>query len=96
MQDTGEFETCYVIYREIRMLLIGLMCSFTHQLFSLVVKDIDSDRPMMQVGQYVFAGEYEGKNQSCKVQQKIIYTACTCCLAPVRKVTHAGVFDLEV
>lgn len=24
-------------------------------------KDIDSDRPMMQVGPYVFAGEYEGK-----------------------------------
>ncbi|MED6256694.1 hypothetical protein ATANTOWER_002805 [Ataeniobius toweri] len=24
------------------------------------ILDIDSERPMMQVGQYVFAGEYEG------------------------------------
>uniref|UniRef100_A0A3Q3IWT8 Transcription factor TFIIIC triple barrel domain-containing protein n=1 Tax=Monopterus albus TaxID=43700 RepID=A0A3Q3IWT8_MONAL len=27
------------------------------------ILDIDSDKPMMQVGQYVFAGEYEGKNK---------------------------------
>lgn len=25
-------------------------------------QDIDSEKPMIQVGQYVFAGEYEGKN----------------------------------
>ena len=31
--------------------------------FHFVFKDIDSDRPMMQVGQYVFAGEYEGNNE---------------------------------
>ncbi|CAK6951151.1 general transcription factor 3C polypeptide 6 isoform X1 [Scomber scombrus] len=28
------------------------------------ILDIDSDKPMMQVGQYVFAGEYEGKADS--------------------------------
>jgi hypothetical protein len=26
-----------------------------------VLQDIDSDKPMMQVGPYVFVGEYEGK-----------------------------------
>lgn len=31
--------------------------SFVH-----VFQDIDSEKPMIQVGQYVFAGEYEGKN----------------------------------
>uniref|UniRef100_UPI0037E8C83F general transcription factor 3C polypeptide 6 isoform X2 n=1 Tax=Semicossyphus pulcher TaxID=241346 RepID=UPI0037E8C83F len=28
------------------------------------ILDIDSEKPMMQVGQYVFAGEYEGKADS--------------------------------
>lgn len=28
-----------------------------------MLKDIDSEKPMMQVGQYIFAGEYEGKNK---------------------------------
>ena len=28
---------------------------------SFVLQDIDSDKPMMQVGPYVFVGEYEGK-----------------------------------
>lgn len=27
----------------------------------VVLKDIDSEQPMMQVGRYVFAGEYDGK-----------------------------------
>lgn len=30
--------------------------------FLYMLQDIDSERPMMQVGQHVFAGEYEGKN----------------------------------
>lgn len=29
------------------------------------ILDIDSDRPMMQVGQYVFAGEYENALGTC-------------------------------
>lgn len=36
------------------------MFSFSLFVF-LVLKDIDSEKPMMQVGQYVFAGEYEGE-----------------------------------
>ncbi|XP_053175255.1 general transcription factor 3C polypeptide 6 isoform X2 [Scomber japonicus] len=32
---------------------------------TFVLKDIDSDKPMMQVGQYVFAGEYEDALGTC-------------------------------
>lgn len=35
-------------------------------LFVHVFQDIDSEKPMMQVGQYVFAGEYEGEDESLK------------------------------
>lgn len=37
-----------------------------------MLQDIDSERPMMQVGQYVFAGEYEGKNE-CIIISRFIY-----------------------
>lgn len=40
--------------------------------FVFMFQDIDSERPMMQVGQYVFAGEYEGKKQ-CIFFLRFIY-----------------------
>ncbi|KAF3854746.1 hypothetical protein F7725_022801 [Dissostichus mawsoni] len=39
------------------------------------ILDIDSDKPMMQVGQYVFAGEYEGKAESCPELKYMCHTA---------------------
>uniref|UniRef100_A0A3Q3FXV5 Transcription factor TFIIIC triple barrel domain-containing protein n=1 Tax=Labrus bergylta TaxID=56723 RepID=A0A3Q3FXV5_9LABR len=30
------------------------------------ILDIDSEKPMIQVGQYVFAGEYEGNDKKGK------------------------------
>lgn len=41
-------------------------CSFTDVVVSFVFKDIDSEKPMMQIGQYLFAGEYEGKHRAYK------------------------------
>lgn len=38
----------------------------THLNSYLCSKDIASEKPMMQVGQYVFAGEYEGKKKKKK------------------------------
>ncbi|XP_037539420.1 general transcription factor 3C polypeptide 6 isoform X2 [Nematolebias whitei] len=34
-------------------------------------KDIDSERPMMQVGQYVFAGDYEDALGTCVVFEEV-------------------------
>lgn len=45
-------------------------CSFIDVVVSLVFKDIDSEKPMMQVGQYVFAGEYEGKPRAIQKKKK--------------------------
>lgn len=79
MQDTGEFEAYSVVLRKEKPNCF--QCSFINLLFSFVCKDIDSDRPMMQVGPYVFAGEYEGE-KSCKMKK--IQTACTCCVCILR------------
>lgn len=65
--------TCKILVSDNRGSLTTVChhCAFTSQYnfhmfsFSLFVfpvfKDIDSEKPMMQVGQYVFAGEYEGE-----------------------------------
>lgn len=41
--------------------------------FLFMFQDIDSERPMMQVGQYVFAGEYEGEKQCVDFFSWFIY-----------------------
>uniref|UniRef100_A0A3Q4HZL7 General transcription factor 3C polypeptide 6-like n=1 Tax=Neolamprologus brichardi TaxID=32507 RepID=A0A3Q4HZL7_NEOBR len=63
MQDTGEFEAYSVVPRKEKPNCF--QCSFINLLFSFVCKDINSDRPMMQVGPYVFAGEYEDALGTC-------------------------------
>lgn len=39
-------------------------------------QDIDSEKPIMQVGQYWFAGEYEGSNQILRLKHKSTRVAC--------------------
>ncbi len=46
--------------------------------FVPVLQDIDSERPMMQVGQYVFAGEYEGKKSFVFSGNRRKENACFC------------------
>lgn len=86
MQDTGEFEAYSVVPRKEKPNCF--QCSFINLLFSFVCKDIDSDRPMMQVGPYVFAGEYEGE-KSCKMKKyqlvPAVFASCEdtySCLCP--------------
>ncbi|CAG13043.1 unnamed protein product, partial [Tetraodon nigroviridis] len=59
------------------------------------ILDIDSERPMMQVGQYVFAGEYEDTLGTCVLfeegQQKELKYACH----TVRKLMMQRIFLTE-
>lgn len=65
MQDTGKcriFMLCGKEREEAWPVATMQECTIHKISFVHVFQDIDSEKPMMQVGQYVFAGEYEGKN----------------------------------
>lgn len=51
-------------YHVIKISVICFTALLTHLNSYLCSKDIASEKPMMQVGQYVFAGEYEGKTKN--------------------------------
>lgn len=61
MQNTCKCD--YNIYEYSLIVYHSLKVFTTYAMFLFVFKDIDSDNPIIQVGQYIFAGEYEGKNQ---------------------------------
>lgn len=65
MQDTGEIRMITFCGNECMTSTSVYVSQGTIDWISFVhvFQDIDSEKPMMQVGQYVFAGEYEGKNQ---------------------------------
>lgn len=67
--------TCKILVRsemhsKDEMLLTHIVSSHASSLV-FILQDIDSERPMMQVGQYVFAGEYEGKKKKVLLHRRV-------------------------
>lgn len=85
MQDSREFPMllCELKgYHAINIIVICFTALLTHLNSYLCSKDIASEKPMMQVGQYVFAGEYEGKKSSIFFSDFINYSQNRCTPPP--------------
>ncbi|XP_034032510.1 general transcription factor 3C polypeptide 6 isoform X2 [Thalassophryne amazonica] len=69
MEDEWEEEEQLVVVE-----LSGIINSDYLSKCAYKILDIDSDKPIMQVGQHMFAGEYEGKTESSPVVKYMCHT----------------------